>query len=71
MSNGIIDSTVIDANDSSLLCAFDAMISDGSERQSAQAVLQEQLTLAVLNDVIYQSLNAYDTIVEAVDFAAG
>ena len=70
-SNGIIDSTVINANDSSLLCAFDAMISDGSESQSAHAVLQDQLTLAVLNDVIYQSLNAYDTIVEAVDFAAG
>lgn len=47
------------------------MVNDGSEHQSAQAVLQEQLTLAVLNDVIYQSLNAYDTIVEAVDFAAG
>lgn len=69
-SNGITNTSAINPDDSSLLAAYDVMVNGGNKSNNSQAALRKKLTLAVVNDVVYQCLSSYDSIKEAVDFIA-
>ncbi|MBO6225370.1 MAG: hypothetical protein J6N72_07975 [Psychrobacter sp.] len=67
-SKSISSTSGINPQEDDLYHAFTAMITGGNEHQPVDTDLQAQITLAVLNDVVYQSLSSYDCIQEMVDF---